>query len=240
MRILITNDDGISSPALPRLAAWAKKLGDVTVVAPREEQSGKSQAIDFKNPVRVTRVAMEGVEAWAMNSTPADCVRFGITGLGVKYDLVFSGINRGYNLGDDIAYSGTIGAIFEAARLETRAIALSTGIDSFEPAFSSLDEVYSFITDHRMLDHAKLLNINFPTTPMNGISVTKQGGMFYSDAFLKLENDMYIQVGEPVETESDDLSIDIVALQHGYVSVSPLTAVKTDFEAYEKLKSFNL
>jgi 5'-nucleotidase len=240
MRILITNDDGISSPALPRLAEWAKRLGEVTVVAPREEQSGKSQAIDFKNPVEIKRVALtDGVEAWAMNSTPADCVRFGVTGLRKSYDVVLSGINRGYNLGDDISYSGTVGAIFEAARLGIRAIALSTDIDSFENAFAEMDALYAFIEQHKLLERAQLLNVNIPSTPVKGISLTRQGGMFYSDDFVCNGNDMYMQVGEPIKYDSDDLSVDIIAIQHSHVSISPLTAHKTDLAAYAQLKNLN-
>ena len=104
MRILVTNDDGITSPSLSHLAHWASRFGEVIVVAPKVEQSGKSQSIDFFNPVEIKRVDFGGLEAWAMDSTPADCVRFGVLGLDREYDLVLSGINRGYNLGDDIAY----------------------------------------------------------------------------------------------------------------------------------------
>ena len=94
MKILVTNDDGIASPSLSHLAHWAAKFGEVTVVAPKVEQSGKSQSIDFFHPVEIKRVEFDGLEAWAMDSTPADCVRFGILGLDREYDLVLSGINR--------------------------------------------------------------------------------------------------------------------------------------------------
>ena len=104
MRILIVNDDGMNAAALPSFIRWARKLGDVTCVVPKYEQSGKSQAIDFLHPVEITKVSIaEDIEVWAMDSTPADCVRFGVTGLHMSYDLILSGINRGYNLGDDIA-----------------------------------------------------------------------------------------------------------------------------------------
>ena len=86
MKILITNDDGIQSPALPLLAEWAKKLGEVTVAAPKVEQSGKSQAINFMHPVEIVPVELvEGVTAYAVDSTPADCVRFGVLGLMIIY-----------------------------------------------------------------------------------------------------------------------------------------------------------
>ena len=89
MNILIVNDDGIYASQLPALVKWAQKYGDVTVVAPKVEQSGKSHAIEFVKPMEIKRVYPfgEAVEAYAMDSTPADCVRFGINGLGRSYDL---------------------------------------------------------------------------------------------------------------------------------------------------------
>lgn len=241
MRILIVNDDSISSPVLHDFAIWAMKLGEVTVVVPKFEQSGKSQAIDFRNSVEVKQVELaEGCEAYTVDSTPADCVRFAITGLHREYDIVFSGINRGYNLGDDIAYSGTIGAIFEAARLNTKAIAFSTDIDSFDSALSMLDDVYAYIEENKILDQADLLNVNFPQNGSKGICITRQGGMFYSDEFIDCGNDMFMQVGEPFIDDSEDLSVDICAIRNGYVSISPLTAAKTDFIAFDKLKTMNM
>lgn len=237
MRILITNDDSISSSVLPRFVKWAMGLGEVTVVVPKHEQSGKSQAIDFRHAVEVKRVDLvEGCEAYTVDSTPADCVRFAVTGLKREYDVVFSGINCGYNLGDDIAYSGTIGAIFEASRLGIKAIAFSTGFDTFDYAMSEIDSTYSFIMENRLLDHVGLLNVNFPLCNSKGISITRQGGMFFSDDFVDCGNDMFKQVGEPFIDDSEDLSVDICAIRKGYVSMSPLTASKTDFTAFDRLK----
>ena len=239
MKILITNDDGIASPALTKLAAWARNLGEVTVVAPLCEQSGKSQSIDFRNPMKIKKlISDDGSEMWAVDSTPADCVRFGVIGLEEKYDLVISGINRGYNLGDDIAYSGTVGAIFEASRVDIKAIALSTGTEGFENAFAELDSVYKYIMDKKLLEHASLLNVNIPTSCSNGVAMTRQGKTFYSDRFVKCDGeDMYVQAGEPIYNADDDLSVDVNAIRKGYVSITPLTAKKTDLVVYEKIKA---
>lgn len=237
MKILVTNDDGIASASLHSLAHWATGFGEVTVVAPKIEQSGKSQSIDFFHPVEIKRVDFDGIEAWAMDSTPADCVRFGVLGLEREYDLILSGINKGYNLGDDIAYSGTIGAIFEASRMGFKAIAFSTDKTGFDNAVAELDAVYSFIVENALLDHAELLNVNIPTERSAGIRITRQGGMFYSDAFVYCGDDMYKQVGDPIEGENSDLTVDINAIRSGYVSVTPLTANKTDLAAYAKLKN---
>jgi 5'-nucleotidase len=153
MRILITNDDGIGAPGIRVLAEWARGLGEVTVIAPKTEQSGKSHAIDFTRPIEIKKVEyMEGVTAYSMDSTPADCIRFAHFGLKEEYDLVLSGINRGFNLGKDIVYSGTAGAIFEAGRLGINAIAFSTHPKSFDSAAKYLDKAYGFITDNNLFD----------------------------------------------------------------------------------------
>ena len=236
MRILITNDDGIAAPALPHLVKWAQSLGEVTVVAPKIEQSGKSQAIDFFREVEIKRTPRLGnVEAWAMDSTPADCVRFGITGLKKDYDLVISGINRGYNLGHDIAYSGTVGATFEAARLGVPAVALSMDYEaSAEDVIPQLDGIFNFMKENRLWEYGSLYNINIPTV-CEGICITRQGGMFYSDAFEKREGDYYIQVGDPVRNEELDLTVDTDAIWAGYTTVTPLTHNRTDKEVLAKL-----
>ncbi len=238
MRILITNDDGIGSSVLPRLAEWAKKLGDVTVVVPKTEQSGMSQAIDFHRTSEIKRVPFPvDCEAWTMDSTPADCVRFATVGLHRSYDLVLSGINRGYNIGHDISYSGTVGAILEASRLGMKAIALSTDVTGFDPALSELDKLYEYITQKNFLSHVGLLNINLPACESRGILITRQGGDFFSDEFIHKGNDMYIQVGAPVCEGRNDLTIDIDAVLSGYISITPLTAARTDFNAYDILRT---
>ena len=236
MRILITNDDSISSPILPGLIRWAKTKGDVTVVVPKVEQSGKSQAIEFYHAVEVKEVNLApDLKVWAMNSTPADCVRFGVLGLHQTYDLVLSGINKGLNVGHDIVYSGTVGAIYEASRLGIHGIALSSAPEDLEHALAQLDGVWEWMTHHELLSHNLLYNVNFPRDA-KGIRITRQGGVFFSDGFQRQEGDMYIQVGAPVTEYGQDLNMDIDAIRNGYVSVTPLAAERTDFVAFEKLK----
>ncbi len=239
MKILITNDDGIMAPSLPELIRWARTLGDVTCIAPKVEQSGMSQAIDFTRPCEVKEVSLApDITALSMDSTPADCVRFGILGLRKTYDLVISGINRGLNLGHDIVYSGTVGAIFEGARLEHKGIAFSTDPDSLPLDPWQLDRAWAFVQDHSLFSKGNLYNINFPSSihPLRGICITRQGGMFFSDGFQSLGNDMYIQVGAPVLDTDGDLSIDIDAVRAGYISVTPLTEKRTDWTAFNALR----
>ena len=236
MRILITNDDSITSPILPGLIRWAKAKGDVTVVVPKVEQSGKSQAIEFYREVEIKEVDLApDLKVWAMDSTPADCVRFGVLGLHQTYDLVLSGINRGLNVGHDIVYSGTVGAIYEGSRLGIPGIALSSAPDDLPEALAQLDGVWDWVMAQDLLSHNMLYNINFPREA-KGIRVTRQGGVFFKDGFTRREGDMYIQVGAPVTEYGQDLHMDIDAIRNGYVSVTPLAAERTDKEAFEALK----
>ena len=238
MRILIVNDDGMNAAALPSFIRWARKLGDVTCVVPKHEQSGKSQAIDFLHPVEITKVSIaEDIEIWAMDSTPADCVRFGTSGLHQTYDLILSGINRGYNLGNDIAYSGTVGAINEGGRLGIPAIALSCDVGALDEAMSMLDGWWAFMQERGLLEKGSLYNVNFPhrDTP-KGIRVTRQGGEFYSDAFEYRGDNMYMQVGAPIPRDKCDLTIDIDAVHDGYISITPMAWKRMDPIVYEAIK----
>ena len=236
MRILITNDDSISSPVLPRLIRWAQGLGEVVTVVPKVEQSGKSQGIEIHDAVEIKRVLLDGdIEAYVMDSTPADCVRFGVLGLGREYDLIISGINRGFNVGHDIAYSGTVGAILEGARLGINGLALSTDPKSFDDSVERLDMVWKYISEKRLFELNGLYNVNIPLESRE-FRVTHQGGMYFSDAFEHRGGDMYIQVGEPARNDEANPNSDINAICNGWISVTPITAHKTDFAVYEKLK----
>lgn len=237
MKILITNDDGIKSPVLPLLAEWAKKLGEVTVAAPKVEQSGKSQAIDFTHPIEITKVDLvPDVTAYAVDSTPADCVRFGVLGLNVQYDLIISGINRGYNLGDDIVYSGTCGAIFEGARLNINGLALSTDPENLLEAPKFLDEVWDYIQKNELYKYNNLYNVNIPSAP-SGIRITKQGGMFFQDSFIHCEGQLYVQSGEIRKDCGTDPTTDINTVRAGLTSVLPLIATRTEMSVFDQLNA---
>ena len=242
MKILITNDDGIYAEGIKPLVEWAKKLGEVTVVAPKSEQSGKSHAIDFVNPVEIKRVDIfEGVEAYRMDSTPADCVRFANSGLKRKFDLVLSGINKGVNVGIDVIYSGTVAAIFESAYWKTNAIAISTYPDSLEIAVGYLDDMYTFICENRLFDANGIYNVNIPREP-KGIRIAKQGSPYFDDTFelVDKDKDMWLQCGKKIGDEDpEDLCRDTVALGVGYITVSPMTVDRIDHVAYEKISALS-
>lgn len=238
MNILITNDDGVNAEGIRLLASWARKLGDVTVVAPKHEQSGKSHAIDFVTPLEIKKVPfIEGCEAYSVSSTPADCVRFAVLTLGKKFDLVLSGLNCGVNLGADLVYSGTCGAIFEAARMHIPAVAFSTFPDTMQEAAEHFDRVFAYIEENALLEECPLYNVNIPKTPED-IRMTYQGSPYFSDRFIHKEGDIYVQEGEPIpDVEPNDCHRDTVALHKGYITVTPLLSTRTDMRVFEKFKT---
>ena len=234
MNILVTNDDSISAGQLLSLIRWCQKLGTVTTVVPRYEQSGKSHSIELHKPFTVEQIALaEDVVAWAVDSSPADCVRYAVLGLGMQFDLVISGINRGYNIGTDVMYSGTVAAIFEAALLGIPAIAFSTSPGYDEHAAEHLDEIYAYIQQHRLMDIHKTYNINIPPNGKD-ILITHQGDAYYSDDFIT-ENGLCTPKGKCVYVPSNDLSLDTDAVMNGHISITPLTVVRTDMDIFRKL-----
>lgn len=237
MKILITNDDGIMSPVLPLLAKWAQKLGDVTIAAPKVEQSGKSQAIHFTREIEITKAEIApGLIGYAVDSTPADCVRFGVHGLKQKYDLILSGINRGYNLGDDIVYSGTCGAIFEGARMNINGLAVSADIDNLMEAPNFLDMIWDYIQKNNLYEHNMLYNVNIPACPTE-IRITKQGGIYYNDTFIHNGGNMYVQSGDIWQDSGNDPNTDINSVRQNAISITPLIASRTEMTVFNKLKS---
>ena len=239
MRILITNDDGYSATGIRALALWAKKLGDVTVIAPKVEQSGKSHAIDFTRPIEIKEVdEIPGVRTVYVDSTPADCIRYASLGEGKNYDLVLSGINRGVNMGVDLVYSGTCGAIFEAGRLGHRGIAFSAYFDTdFDSESKELDAIWSFIEKNKLLDENLLYNVNIPRSS-KGIKVTKQGSPYFSDEFVRVEGDIFEQRGHKIDDVCpDDMTRDTVATETGYTTITPLLTTRTNLEVFEKFKN---
>ncbi|MBE6975265.1 MAG: 5'/3'-nucleotidase SurE [Ruminococcaceae bacterium] len=239
MRILIVNDDSISSPVLLPLAQWAQRLGQVTVIVPKFEQSGKSHGIELHKAFEVMPVELApGIEAYTVDSTPADCVRYGVLGMHREFDLVISGINKGYNVGLDILYSGTVGAIFEAAALGIPAIALSTGPETFEPALAQLDTVYEFFLQHKLMDKWSLYNVNFPLE-FKGIRITQQGGPLYSDDFPDIGDHMVRPTGRYVYENRNDMTLDTDAALHGYVSITPMSLSRTNMALFGELSALN-
>ncbi len=163
---MITNDDGVHASGIIRLAKAAKKYGEVWIVAPDIQKSGASHSINLHTPFRVekTNFPVDGINAFAVSGSPADCVRVGVLNLlPCKPDIVLSGINFGYNAGTDVMYSGTIGAAMESIFQGIPSIALSEGTDD---GYIITDMYLERILDEAMnmeLGTENILNINFPT-----------------------------------------------------------------------------
>ena len=235
MRILVTNDDGLGASQLLPLIRWCEKLGEVTVVVPKYEQSAKSHGIEIHKPFEAKQVELEpGLTVWAVDSTPADCVRFAILGKQMEFDLVISGINRGLNIGADIMYSGTVAAVCEAVNLGVPAVALSTSPANYPNATAELDRILEFFKEKDLLSLHNLYNVNIPENP-KGFRFTRQGGPYYSDTFRPEENDLYRPCGLPVWVDRNDMTLDTDATLHGYISVCPVTTNCTDWDIYKKL-----
>jgi 5'-nucleotidase len=239
MRILLTNDDGLRAEGLIPLIRWCRKLGEVIPVVPKVEQSGKSHSIEIHTPFEAKEVQLApDITAWSVDSTPADCIRFAVLGLKMEFDLVISGVNRGLNIGRDIMYSGTAGAVFEAGSMKIPAVAISTDPASYPCDEKHLDTVYDFFIKHALMDKHTLYNVNIPKDP-HSIRITRQGGPYYSDDFDPQGNDMYLARGKSIYTEGYDYEIDTNAALHGYISISPLTICRTDLGMFDKLKELN-
>ena len=199
MRVLLTNDDGISAPGLQAARRALRELDGVEldVIAPDSNRSATARSITTRSPLTVEEVEFgDGDVGFATDGTPVDCVRFAELGLvGGRPDLIVSGINHGANLGDDITYSGTVAAAFEGIVLGIPAVALSqqssgggmgyvSGRFDFGVAAAFAAELVRRLLTEPMPE-ATLINVNCPAGEPEGIEVTKLGKRIYNDE-LKL------------------------------------------------------
>jgi 5'-nucleotidase len=157
-----------------------------------------------------------------------------LLGLKERFDLVISGINRGFNLGKDIVYSGTAGAIFEGARLGIPGIAFSTDPKTLEGAKAHLDRAYRYIVDNNLFAESMLFNVNMPDAH-GEIRITKQGGIYFRDEFTYIGNDIWEQGGYIIQDREGDPTLDTDSIRDGYVSITPLIGGRTNYAAYEKI-----
>ncbi len=250
MKILICNDDGIDSLGISILADQMKKLGEVTVVAPRTEQSAVGHAITMKIPVRVNEYYKNGdLFGYAVDGTPADCVKMGIRNImKTKPDIVISGINQGSNAAINIIYSGTVSAAREAAIMDVPAIAISvTSHDAkkFDYAAEVALELAQLVVKNG-LPKGTCLNINVPDKPANeiaGILLTKQGTSKWDDVYEQRKDpygkNYFWLTGNLIETDND-LDTDYFAIKNNFVAVTPIHFDLTDYKTYDFMKSWRL
>lgn len=231
MNILITNDDGIYSPGLLSLAKIASRFGQVRVVAPDVEQSSMGHAITGTRPLfyRKAPVAFgEGIDAYKVNGTPADCVSLGMHIS--KVDVVLSGINLGSNLGNAMWHSGTLAGAKQAVLLGVKGIALSTPVIDHEPDFSELDaHVDKALKALLPGKEVNLINVNIPAQP-KGIKWTRQSVRQYDGRVMpgtdpRGRKHYWITV---VPLEAAEEGTDRWAVESGYISMTPLRLDLTD------------
>lgn len=231
MRILVTNDDGIYSPGIAALAKAASGFGEVRVVAPDVEQSSMGHAITASRPLscKKTQVGFKDIDAYRVNGTPADCVALG-THLWPKTEVVLSGINLGFNLGNGMWHSGTLAAAKQAVLLGIKGIAFSAPSGDSGADFSLLEpfvkKVLSLLLKNPGLS---LFNVNLPEHPVD-IRWTRQSVRHYNGQIVPGTDPMgrkhYWFTVTPLEPA--EKGTDRRAVEQGYVSVTPLRLDLTD------------
>jgi len=243
-RILVTNDDGVHSEGIHILADALRALGEVTVVAPHIEASAIGHALTLRRPLRMEHLR-PGV--YEVDGTPTDCVNVAFTKLFTQPpDLVVSGINKGYNLGDDVTYSGTVSGALEAALLGVPAIAVSQersrGTYDFTHAAAAAATIAALVLREGLAPQS-FLSLNVPGGTPKGLKLTVQGKRNHItivDERIDPRGKAYywIEEGEN-EWEPHDRS-DFQAVKDGFVSVTPLQPDMTDYTALATLEKLSL
>jgi 5'-nucleotidase len=240
-RILVTNDDGIYSEGLRKLAEGLKSVGDVIIVAPDREQSAASHALTLNRPLRLLQIA-EG--EWIVDGTPTDCVNLAVLNLmkDARPDIVVSGINFGPNLGDDVTYSGTISAAFEGSLLGIPSIAFSAMVGegfSFDPCAAFASTLVRHLLEDGDREPGIVINVNFPTGQFQGVRVTRLGKRVYTEGVIERLDPRgrkyYWIGGQPPVWQPED-GTDIAAVEKGFVAITPLHLDLTHHPSIVKLK----
>jgi len=251
LRILVTNDDGITAPGMWALAAELQKIAEVYVVAPDREQSGVGTSVTLHRPLRVRSVEpfIKGIDTFAVEGTPGDSVIIALRMLlKDKVDLLMSGINEGSNLGNDVLISGTVGAAFQGYFHGITSLAIS--VASFkELHFEVASQIAGLIAQQVQAGYITqpvLLNINVPNIPLKeitGIELTRLGEQSSTDAsrngHIETGHDgkrsyYWLKHGAPKWKEGE--GTDIWALEHNKISVTPLHNDLTNHEQFTHLQ----
>jgi 5'-nucleotidase len=236
IHILVTNDDGYRSDGIRALADALGAVGQVTIVAPVDEKSAIGHALTLRHPLRLEAIA-ENV--YGVDGTPTDCVNIAITQVFKQLpDFVVSGINKGYNLGDDVTYSGTVSGALEGALLGVPSIAVSLRSTRGKYDFSYAAKAAATMADamlKRPLPARTFLNINVPKGQPRGYRVTVQAKRNHITSVAERHDPKgrpyyWIEEGQN-DWEPHDRS-DYQAVRDGFVSVTPL---QPDLTAHDAL-----
>ncbi len=250
MNVLLTNDDGIYARGLWALYNRFVENHDVVVVAPDRERSAVGHAITLHQPLRATRITLNGeYGGYAVNGTPADCIKLGILEILPKPpDVVVAGINAGVNVGANLNYSGTVAAAKEAALCGTIGIAVS--IDS--PKADYYDDGAMFVAElcetvyKKGLPFGTFLNVNIPNRPLKeiaGVQISRQSVEILSEYIEKRidpRRRTYYWQGRDMQSFGDDSLVDGAALGRNFISITPVKCDMTDYRMLESLKDLDL
>jgi 5'-nucleotidase len=259
MKLLISNDDGISALGIRALANSLAEAGhDVTVVCPDRERSATGHGLTLHQPIRaeiVESIFHPSIKAWACSGTPSDCVKLALWALlDHPPDLVLSGINHGSNLGTDVLYSGTVSAAMEGVIEGIPSIAFSlTSFSSsdFQPAAAFAQSLVAQLAK-QPLPELLLLNVNVPavaSAAIAGVKVTRQGIRRYIDVFEKrldprgktyywLAGELLEEIDE-VSSLSEQAPTDVQAIRDNYITITPLQYNLTAATGLATLKNWN-
>jgi 5'-nucleotidase len=244
-RILVTNDDGVRSEGIHALARAVARLGTVTVVAPHIEASAIGHALTLRRPLRVEQVEDRVFE---VDGTPTDCVNVAIARiLQTPPDLILSGINKGYNLGDDVTYSGTVAGAMEGALLGIPSIAISlarsSGPYDFGPAAGGAAQIAERVLAGSSLPARTFLNVNVPAGRPRGIRVTVQARRNHVTVVTERMDPRgtpYYWIEEGQNDWEPHERSDYHAVRDGFISLTPLQTDLTDYNALALLDELSI
>lgn len=252
MHILVSNDDGVEAPGIRALAAAMKPLGKVTVVAPDSNRSAIGHRKTMHKPIRIDQVSfpVEGIEAYATSASPSDSVAVALLGLIEPFDLVVSGINRGANMGQDLTYSGTVSAAFEAVIWRKPAFAFSLVDYSADADYSAAAAIARQLVGMKLaekLPPLTLFNVNIPALPLDqikGFRVVRQGLRQYNDELIRREDPTgrpyYWIGGNAPSGDTEQEGTDLWAVHNGYVSITPIHMDMTNHTFLQAMGGWDL
>jgi len=244
LTILVSNDDGVDAPGITTLAQTLWEIGNVVVVAPNVDRSGSSHSLTLSRPLRAVKLSNGYI---SINGTPSDCVHLAITGfLEQMPDMVISGINAGSNLGDDVLYSGTVAAAMEGRFLGYPSIAISS-VGTEQKNFDCTARVTVDLIQHVLknpLPPSAILNVNVPAIlyeELQGWKVTRLGQRHKAEPVIRQKdprgNEVY-WIGLPGGEHYAGEDSDFYAINHGFVSLTPLHADLTSYPAMTVLQQW--
>ena len=251
MNILITNDDGITADGIIELAKEISTIANVYVVAPDSQRSATGHSITIHDPIMVKNAYIaDNIEAYSISGTPADCVKVGIEGVfkDTNIDLVLSGINNGPNLGTDVIYSGTVSAAIEGFVLNKPSIAVSYNEfnikrEVYKEAAKHVKSIINNLKDKLDLLNDCILNVNIPNTDVKGSKITKLGERKYDNVMEERVSPFgqkYYWIGGTIKELNQDKDSDIVCVNEGYISITPVNIEMTNLDKFNILKNIEI